>query len=66
MFLTPRQSQIMTLIAEGHSNKEIASRLGLSSKTVNAHLQRVYDRYGVRNRAAAVAKWLREEPRPKL
>lgn len=61
MKLSPRQVQILTLIAEGCQDKIIAQRLGMSVRTVDSHLQRLYQRYHVHSRAAMVAKWLREE-----
>jgi DNA-binding NarL/FixJ family response regulator len=46
--LTPRQREILQLIAEGRSTKEIAQRLGLSVKTVETHRARLMERLGVR------------------
>jgi ATP/maltotriose-dependent transcriptional regulator MalT len=46
----------MSLVAVGCSNKEIATRLSLSSATVGKHLEHVYDKLEVQNRTAAVAK----------
>lgn len=64
MLLSPRQRQIVALIAEGLSNKEIAARLSMSERTVDSHLQRLYLRYDIRTRAALVARWLRHELGP--
>ncbi len=61
MSLSRRQVEILTLIAKGNSDKEIARELGLSTKTVSAHLQRVFDKFSIRTRAGAVARWLTEE-----
>ncbi|MFI9154612.1 LuxR C-terminal-related transcriptional regulator [Streptomyces sp. NPDC053367] len=58
MDVSVRQRQILSLIAEGCSDKEIARRLGVSARTVDSHLQRLYLRYQVHTRAAMVAKWL--------
>ncbi|CAM5509791.1 helix-turn-helix transcriptional regulator [Streptomyces afghaniensis] len=58
MRLSRRQAEIVALIAEGYSGKEIARILRMSPKTVESHMQRLFDRYGVRSRAAIVAKWL--------
>ncbi len=58
MHVSPRQSEILSLIADGYSDKQIARRLGMSARTVDSHLQRLYQRYGVHSRAAMVAKWL--------
>lgn len=60
MELTPRQTQIVTLIAEGLQDKDIAQRLGVSVRTVDSHLQRLYQRHRLPNRAAVVARWLRD------
>lgn len=48
--LTPRQHEVVTLIAEGHSNKEIAFRLGTSDGTIKAHISAIMRQLGVRNR----------------
>jgi DNA-binding NarL/FixJ family response regulator len=61
MEASPRQTEILTLIAEGLQDKHIARRLGVSVRTVNAHLQRLYQRHRLHTRAAIVAKWLRDE-----
>ncbi|MCL8015958.1 MULTISPECIES: response regulator transcription factor [Streptomyces] len=58
MRLSPRQTEIVSLVAEGLSGKEIARTLRMSPKTVEAHIQRMFDKYGVRSRAGIVAKWL--------
>lgn len=54
--LTAREREVMTLVAVGCSNKEIAMQLSLSPATVGKHLEHVYDKLGVQNRTAAVAK----------
>jgi DNA-binding CsgD family transcriptional regulator len=50
--LTPRQRQIAALAADGYSNRDLASRLGISERTVENHLHRVYTKLGVSRRAA--------------
>jgi two-component system, NarL family, nitrate/nitrite response regulator NarL len=45
----------MALVVQGLSNKEIARRLKISEGTVKAHLHVMYERFGVRNRAALAA-----------
>ncbi len=52
---TLRQQQILALIALGDSNKEIGYELGISRRTVGAHLDRLYRQYGLHSRAAAAA-----------
>jgi DNA-binding NarL/FixJ family response regulator len=56
--LTPREIQVIELLAEGLSNKAIAARLGISEATVKAHLTRVYRQIGVYDRTQA-ALWAR-------
>jgi len=59
LHLSPRQHQILALIAAGKSDGEIAVRLGISARTVGSHLQRLYQAHGLHTRAEAVAAWLR-------
>jgi DNA-binding CsgD family transcriptional regulator len=54
--LTPRQRELMRLIAAGHTNAKIARQLGITEGTVRSHLQDIYTRLQVSNRAAAVAR----------
>lgn len=61
MHLSPRQREILLLISEDNGDKEIARQLGMSPRTVDSHLQRLYVRHNVHSRAALVAKWLTEE-----
>ena len=51
---TPRELEILALVAEGHSNAEIAERLALRVKTVESQLRRLFDRYDVTSRTALV------------
>jgi DNA-binding NarL/FixJ family response regulator len=52
--LTPRQREVLQLVAEGHSTKQIAVRLNLSPKTVETHRAQLMDRLGVRGVPALV------------
>jgi HD-GYP domain-containing protein (c-di-GMP phosphodiesterase class II) len=51
--LTERELEVLLVLARGESNKQIADRLGISAKTVGHHVQHVYQKAGVRSRAAA-------------
>jgi DNA-binding NarL/FixJ family response regulator len=55
--LSPRERDILELLAEGQSNKQIASRLSLTENTVRWHLWHVYNKLHVRSRTAAVLKF---------
>ena len=57
--LTPRERDVLALIADGRSNSVVATRLGLSPKTVSNHLSAVLTKLGVADRAEAAA-WARE------
>jgi len=54
--LTPRQNDLMRLLAAGHTNTQIARRLGISEGTVRTHLENIYDKLGVSSRTAAVIR----------
>jgi DNA-binding NarL/FixJ family response regulator len=56
--LSARESEIMSLIADGHTNGEIASSLFLAEKTVKNHVRSIYSKLGVGSRSAAIARWL--------
>lgn len=57
--LTAREREVLKLVAAGHSAPEIAERIHLSPATVKSHLQAIYDKLGVADRAAAVAEGMR-------
>jgi DNA-binding NarL/FixJ family response regulator len=52
--LTPRQREVLQLVAEGHSNKEIASRLNVALKTVETHRTELMERLGIHGVAGLV------------
>jgi DNA-binding CsgD family transcriptional regulator len=52
--ITPRELEILTLIAQGLSNREIATRLFVSENTVKTHCSRAFDKLGARRRTQAV------------
>ncbi len=54
--LTPQELQIVRLVREGESNKEIAAHLFLSPRTVEYHLSKVYTKVGIASRAELVAQ----------
>ena len=54
--LTIRESEVLLWIAKGKSNRDIGDILGLSARTVNKHLEQIYVKLGVENRASAAVK----------
>jgi two-component system nitrate/nitrite response regulator NarL len=57
--LTPREHEILTLTADGHSAPDIGRQLHLSQSTVKTHLKSLYEKLEVSDRAAAVAEAMR-------
>jgi len=57
--ITPRQAQILELIAAGLPDKDIARRLGISHCTLRTHLNRFFRMNGLHDRAGAAATWVR-------
>ena len=53
--LTPRELQVLRLVASGKTNKAIAAELFLSEKTVDRHVSNIFNKLDVRSRAAATA-----------
>lgn len=53
--LTPRELEVLKLVASGASNRDIGTELMLSEATVKSHLVHIYDKLGVRSRTSAVA-----------
>jgi NarL family two-component system response regulator YdfI len=65
--LTEREREVLAGVARGERSKEIAARLGISERTIKAHLSSIYNKLGVDSRAAAIAVaaqrgWLRAAP----
>jgi DNA-binding CsgD family transcriptional regulator len=54
--LTPRQTGLLRLVAVGHTNTQIARRLGISQATVRTYLENIYERLQVSSRTAAVTR----------
>ena len=60
--LTRHQSAVASLVASGLSNGEVAATLGISVKTVEYHLGRVYSTLGVRSRSQLTRRMIEREP----
>jgi DNA-binding NarL/FixJ family response regulator len=60
--LSPREKEILELVAKGHSNKEIGSLLHISFGTVRNHLMHIYEKLHVRCRTEAAAKYFLSRP----
>jgi DNA-binding NarL/FixJ family response regulator len=60
--LTRRELEILELLAEGISNKEIATRIGISFETVRTHLGHIYEKLHVQGRTEAVTRFLKAGP----
>jgi DNA-binding NarL/FixJ family response regulator len=54
--LTPRQTGLLRLVADGHTNIQITRRLDISEGTVRTHLENIYERLGVSSRTAGVVR----------
>jgi DNA-binding NarL/FixJ family response regulator len=59
--LTDRERTITTLILAGHTNREIATRLFLSTRTVEASLSKIYAKLGVKTRTRLIAHLTRDD-----
>lgn len=57
--LSPRERQVLDMLAQGHSYKEIAASLGVRYATVRTHIEHIYKKLHVRSRAEAVARYTR-------
>jgi DNA-binding NarL/FixJ family response regulator len=58
--LTPREIEVVRMIADGLGNKEIASKLGISDHTVKFHISSIFAKLGAANRAEAVVLGIRQ------
>jgi len=61
--LSPREEEVLRLVVDGMANKQIARRLGITERTVKAHLTRVFQELGVADRTQA-ALWARDHLAP--
>jgi DNA-binding NarL/FixJ family response regulator len=60
--LSPREMEILGLVAKGRANKEIGSQLNITSGTVRIHLSHIYEKLHVRCRTEAAAKYFSSQP----
>ena len=61
--MSVRETQVLRLVASGLANKQVGRKLGISERTVKAHLGRVFRQLGVADRTSA-ALWAREHLAP--
>jgi DNA-binding NarL/FixJ family response regulator len=59
-YLSPRETEILNLLAKGYRYKEIADSLSIGYETVRSHLKNIYDKLHVHSRTEAVVKYLRK------
>ena len=62
--LTPAEVAVAALVAAGRTNREVASELVLSIKTIESHLGRIYTKLGVRSRVELANLWSARDPDP--
>jgi DNA-binding NarL/FixJ family response regulator len=62
--LSPREHEVLDLLARGYLYKEIADSIGISLPTVNTYIRRIYEKLHVHSRAQAVARYTHLPPRP--
>jgi DNA-binding NarL/FixJ family response regulator len=60
--LSPRESEVLALLARGYMYKEISDNIGISLPTVNTYIRRIYEKLHVRSRAQAVALYTQHPP----
>jgi ATP/maltotriose-dependent transcriptional regulator MalT len=61
VMLSPREHEVLSLVADGLSNRDIAQRLFISTVTVKVHLRHIFDKLGVQNRTEAALKAVESE-----
>lgn len=61
MTLTPRQQQVCELAVQGLTHKEIAIRLGISHRTVEDHITRAFEVFGVRNKVGLLYRLMQTQ-----
>lgn len=61
--LTPREEQVLSLVAGGSTNRQVARRLDVTERTVRKHLEEIYRRLDVTNRVAASRWWIQTSAR---
>jgi DNA-binding NarL/FixJ family response regulator len=65
LLLSPRETEVLRLLAKGHRSKEIAEELGLGIGTINTYVRHIYEKLHVRSRAEAVARLVGSEGQPR-
>ena len=60
--LTPRQTEVAALVADGLTNRELAERLGITERSAESHLERIRLRLGFRSRSQVAAWYVSREP----
>lgn len=58
--LTPRETDVVRLVADGLTNDEVGEALGVTSRTVEAHLGRIFERTGIQSRTELATRAIRE------
>ena len=58
--MSPRETEVLELLARGKTNKEIAALLSITERTVKFHVSAIFEKLGVTNRTEAVTKAARE------
>lgn len=58
--LTPRETEVVRLVADGLTNDEVSAAMGITSKTVEAHLGRIFERTGIQSRSELATRAIRE------